>query len=399
MCRGCVTCAEHQNAPPKSPVHPWILPEKPWSRLHIDHAINFMGQNWLVVTDAYTKYPCIHSTTSVSSKSTIDLLEEDFAHFGYPHSIVSDNATSFTSEEFQTFCKDKGIVHLTGAPYHPATNGAAERLIQTFKQAVRKSSSSPKKATLEFLMQYRRTPTTSGYSPSELLNNRQLRTKIDTLIPSPAHIAQGKLKVNNPSETKRNHMFKVGDHCYTLHFGPRRNQEPRWVPAVVVAKRGARMFNVRVTPRGPIWRRHLDQLRPRYFSAEDLDPGEDSFSKNVPSFSSEDCRTPDPGEASTATFNTRFSHEDCRTPDPGEPPNDINVETTGNVSPDIDTDADVSSTPNIDNFNTDNETTRSPPLSGVRPTCNDNLLSQYNNDNLRRSSRDKRFPAHLNDFV
>ena len=126
MCRGCVTCAEHQNAPPRSPVHPWILPEKPWSRLHIDHAINFMGQNWLVVTDAYTKYPCIHSTTSVSSKSTIDLLEEDFAHFGYPHSIVSDNATSFTSEEFQTFCKDKGIVH------HPATNGAAERLIQTF---------------------------------------------------------------------------------------------------------------------------------------------------------------------------------------------------------------------------------------------------------------------------
>ena len=399
MCRGCVTCAEHQNAPPRSPVHPWILPEKPWSRLHIDHAINFMGQNWLVVTDAYTKYPCIHSTTSVSSKSTIDLLEEDFAHFGYPHSIVSDNATSFTSEEFQTFCKDKGIVHLTGAPYHPATNGAAERLIQTFKQAVRKSSSSPKKATLEFLMQYRRTPTTSGYSPSELLNNRQLRTKIDTLIPSPAHIAQGKLKVNNPSETKRNHMFKVGDHCYTLHFGPRRNQEPRWVPAVVVAKRGARMFNVRVTPRGPIWRRHLDQLRPRYFSAENLDPGEDSFSKNVPSFSSEDCRTPDPGEASTATCNTRFSHEDCRTPDPGEPPNDINFETTGNVSPDIDTDADVSSTPNIDNFNTDNETTRSPPISGVRPTCNDNLLSQCNNDNLRRSTRDKRFPAHLNDFV
>ena len=43
MCRGCVTCAEHQNAPPRSPVHPWILPEKPWSRLHIDHAINFYG--------------------------------------------------------------------------------------------------------------------------------------------------------------------------------------------------------------------------------------------------------------------------------------------------------------------------------------------------------------------
>ena len=45
MCRGCVTCTEHQNALPKSPVYPWILPEKSWSRLHIDHAINFVGQN------------------------------------------------------------------------------------------------------------------------------------------------------------------------------------------------------------------------------------------------------------------------------------------------------------------------------------------------------------------
>jgi len=35
-----------------------MLPEKPWSRLHIDHAIIFLGFNWLVLTDACTKYPC-----------------------------------------------------------------------------------------------------------------------------------------------------------------------------------------------------------------------------------------------------------------------------------------------------------------------------------------------------
>ena len=78
-----------------------------------------MGQNWLVVIDAYTKYPCIHPTSSVSTKATIDLLEEDFAHFGYPHSIVSDNATSFTPDELQNYCKERNIVHLTGAPYYP----------------------------------------------------------------------------------------------------------------------------------------------------------------------------------------------------------------------------------------------------------------------------------------
>ena len=183
-----------ERAPSKPELHPWVMPEKPWSCVHIDHAITFMGHNWLVIMDAYTKYPCIHPAGSVSTKSTIELLEEDFAHFGYPHAIVSDNATSFTSEEFQNYCKQRDIVHLTGAPYHPPTNGAAERLIQTFKQALRKSSESPKPALVEFLMHYRRTPTSSGYFPSELLNSRRMRTIVDTLLPSPLHMAQSKMK-------------------------------------------------------------------------------------------------------------------------------------------------------------------------------------------------------------
>ena len=183
--------------------HPWMLPEKPWSRLHLDRAINFMGKDWLVITDAYSKYPCIHPTSCTSTKATLDLLEEDFAHFGFPHTLVTDNAPTFTSEEFQHWCKERGITHLTGAPYHPATNGAAERLVQTFKQALRKSSLPPKRALQEFLMQYRRTPTSCGFSPGELLNSRQLRTRIDSLLPSPAHIAQGR--------QSKDRDFKVSD--------------------------------------------------------------------------------------------------------------------------------------------------------------------------------------------
>ena len=116
------------------------MPEKPWSRIHLDHAINFLGSNWLIITDAYSKYPIIHQTTSTSTAATTRLLDEDFSHFGYPHSIVSDNATTFSSAEFKDYCSIKGIAHLTDAPYHPATNGAAERLVQSFKQSIKKSS-------------------------------------------------------------------------------------------------------------------------------------------------------------------------------------------------------------------------------------------------------------------
>ena len=233
----------------------------------MDHAINFMGQNWLDVVDAYLKYCCIYPTSSISSKAT---RLEDFAHFGYPHIIVLDNATCFTFDEFQTYCKERTIIHLTGAPYCPATNRAAERLNQTFKQALRKFSKAPIKALLEFFMHYRRTPAASGYSASEFLNNCHLRAVIDTLLPSPPHIAQSKLKSSNDKVNKTCHHFKIRDPCYALYFGPRHNQDPR-------SRQGIRMFHVRVVPTGPIWRRYLNQLRTRYVSHNDI--------KDVPSTS------------------------------------------------------------------------------------------------------------------
>ena len=170
--RRCDSCGEHQNKPSNPPVHPWMLPEKPWSRLHLDHAINFMGKDWLVITDAYSKCPCIHPTSSTST-SCSGFAGSRYRSLRISHTLVTDNAPTFTSEEFQHWCKERGITHLTGAPYHSATNRTAERLVQTFKQALRKSSLPPKRALQKFLRPYRRTPTSCGFSPSELLNSRQ----------------------------------------------------------------------------------------------------------------------------------------------------------------------------------------------------------------------------------
>ena len=106
----------------------------------------------------------------MSAKSTIKLLQEDFAHFGFPHTVVTDCAATFKSEEFHVLCKENGIVLLTGAPSNPPTNGAAERLVQTFKQALNKLAKAPKDALHDFLRNYRRSPLSTEYSPSELLN-------------------------------------------------------------------------------------------------------------------------------------------------------------------------------------------------------------------------------------
>ena len=268
MCQQCDTCVQHQSATTQAPVHLWMMPEKPWSRIHVDHAIEFLGQHWLVMIDAYSKYPCIYQTTSVSTQTTINLLENSFTHFGYPQTIVSDNATTFTSDLFQQYYMERGIVHLTGAPYHSATNGAAERLIRTFKEALRKSSKPPKQALQKFLLMYRRTPTHCGYSPNELLNGRQISTKIDTLIPVPLQLPLPKKSI------KKIRSFKVGDPVYALYYGPRRNRNPRWVSGVIVQARGTHLFHVQIAPNRPIWKRHIDQIRWRYASPENDEPGD-----------------------------------------------------------------------------------------------------------------------------
>ena len=125
--------------------------------LTLGHAVNFLGSNWLLLMDAYSNYPCIHQSSSTSSNATIDLLEQEFAHFGYPHTLVTDNATSFMSGEFKDWCRSRGIIHLKGAPYHPASNGAVERLLQTFNKSMIKSVLFPRITIQQFLMQYRGT--------------------------------------------------------------------------------------------------------------------------------------------------------------------------------------------------------------------------------------------------
>ena len=73
--------------------------------------------------------------------------------------LVTDNGSVFTSSEFESFLKNNGICHITSALYYPASNGLAERAVQTFKENVRKSSGESIEIRLSrFLLTYRTTP-------------------------------------------------------------------------------------------------------------------------------------------------------------------------------------------------------------------------------------------------
>ena len=143
-----------QRMPTKAPLHLWEWATAPWQRLHIDYAGLFQNSMFLVVVKAHTKWPELTPVSSTTASKIIEVLCDLFTRFGIPEQIVSDNGPQFASVEFQAFIKSNGIYHITSAPYHPATNCLAERLVQTFKQALRflfQNSKPEKKKLTKFL--------------------------------------------------------------------------------------------------------------------------------------------------------------------------------------------------------------------------------------------------------
>ena len=116
-------------APPVSPLHPWAWPTRPWARLHIDYVGPFEGHMLLIVVDAHSKWVKAIPTAGSTLHVVIEELRFLFSQTGLPKSIVSDNGTCFTSSTFNSFLKQHGVAHITSAPYHPLTNGLAERSV------------------------------------------------------------------------------------------------------------------------------------------------------------------------------------------------------------------------------------------------------------------------------
>ncbi|KAM7300035.1 uncharacterized protein ISCGN_020599, partial [Ixodes scapularis] len=130
----CSTCQEHRPSMPRAPVHPWETTQHPWSRLHIDFAGPFKGKIFLIVVDSFSKWLDVYIMNSMSSSAVVQKLRMLFAVHGVPDVIVSDNGTAFVSAEFKEFTSRNQIRHVAVAPYHPSSNGQAERMVRETKE-------------------------------------------------------------------------------------------------------------------------------------------------------------------------------------------------------------------------------------------------------------------------
>ena len=156
-------------------------------RIHVDFAGPFMGGSYLIAADAHSKWPEVHHMSTTTTTKTLQVLRSLFARYGIPEQLVSDNGPQFVSEEFETFMKQNGVKHIKCSPYHPSSNGQAERFVPTFKQAVQageEGSQASRSKAGKFLDNYRVTPhATTGERPCKLFLGRDLRTRLHLIRP------------------------------------------------------------------------------------------------------------------------------------------------------------------------------------------------------------------------
>ncbi|KAL0151493.1 hypothetical protein M9458_053198 [Cirrhinus mrigala] len=158
----CLSCETTLNRPPTVPLHPWSWATAPWERIHMDYA-EVNKQHFLVVIDVHSKWIEVLPTKPMTAEKTANLLRNLFTSYGLPKVLVSDNGPQFTAPEFEQFLKGNGVRHVLSPPYHLASNGAAERAVQTFKKAwtrLQSQSVSPSQQLARFLFTYRNTPHT-----------------------------------------------------------------------------------------------------------------------------------------------------------------------------------------------------------------------------------------------
>ena len=119
---------------------------------------------FLIVVDAFSKWPEVVQMSSTTATGTIKELTRIFAQQGFPKVLVSDNGTQFTSQEFQSYCQQHGIQHIRSPPYHPQSNGQAERFVGTLKRTFQKlrGEGATSDVIQKFLWTYRSTPCLSS---------------------------------------------------------------------------------------------------------------------------------------------------------------------------------------------------------------------------------------------
>ena len=248
-----------RHTPAVAPLQSWVWPAQPWKRVHIDFAGPYQGSMFLVAVDAHSKWPEVHIMKETTTAKTIEILRKMFAAFGLPEQLVTDNGPQFVSEDFAAFTESNGIRHIRCAPYHPASNGLAERFVQSLKMNLKStlnSGLSLSQRVSNYLFTNRSTPhATTGVSPYFYIVRFVPGLIYSVLIVIPEYFLN-RLNRKHSMTRARYTEFFVGQSVMARNLRP----GPDWVPAIIVERLGPVSYLVETSER-QLWKRHIDLLK------------------------------------------------------------------------------------------------------------------------------------------
>ena len=266
----CKPCQKYQRKAPKEPILQPQPPCRPWERLSSD-MFQFGGQQYLLLTDQYSRFPIIRRLKSTTSSAVINHLKSIFAEHGIPLQLITDNGPQYSSAEFDGFMTTYGVEHITSSPMYPQSNGSAERMVQTVENILRKCEEDKGDPYLA-LLSYRATPLDNQLkSPAELLTNRKFKTRLPMYQRNPPN--------GRDHEATRIQFATCKEkeaQYYNQRSGPPKkplevdqpirmfdHHSQTWEPGVVIQPaKEPRSYIVRANSTGATYRRTRSRLRP-----------------------------------------------------------------------------------------------------------------------------------------
>lgn len=260
--RGCLACQTVSRDKCTKVYGRWPEVVKPMERVHLDF-FHYEKKSYLVFVDTFSRWLEVKPMTRTTAKDLIRELEQIFAIFGFPSSIVSDNGPPFSSSEFADYCCSNDIEQVFSPPYHPQSNGLAERAVGTVKAGLKRltfgrvhSSLQISEVLTQFLFTHRNTPTTDGIIPSSRILSFKAKTTLDKL----KTVKKKTFEDVNIKKTyeKNDKTFQIGEKVLFI------NTERGWatnLEAKIIKKLSNFVFWVEFK-NGGSRKAHLNQLKP-----------------------------------------------------------------------------------------------------------------------------------------
>ena len=201
----------------------------------------------MVAVEHYSRFVELIPLRSKSSAATTDAFSRILGRYGAPAEVITDNGGEF-KKDFDDLLEENFIDHRTTSTRHPQSNGAAERMVQVVKRAVKKYVDGNRDEVLEWdkvlwklQLGYNASPQSSTkYSPYVLMHAQSpvvppaVRDKF-TMIELDRSDEDLARELYQRAMWLRNHSIQAGNNLATAqhrdeHYYNRRRGPERFVP-------------------------------------------------------------------------------------------------------------------------------------------------------------------------